>query len=70
MILPTLKQMEMIPKIATKFRPCAKGSVIATQQELQVECVVNIYDGVQYPALPCENNNRMVNTFAFVPICT
>ena len=27
----------------------------------------NLYDGVQYAALPCENNNRMVNTFAFVP---
>ena len=67
MILPALKQIEKIPKIATKFGPCAKGSVIATQQTLQVEYVVNIYDGVQYPALPCENNNRMVNKFAFVP---
>ena len=67
MILPALKQMEKIPKITTKFGPCAKGSVIATQQQLQVEYVVNIYDGVQYPALPCENNNRMVNMFAFVP---
>ena len=52
MILPALKQMEKIPKIVTKFGPCAKGSVIATQQQLQVEYVVNIYDGVQYPALP------------------
>ena len=39
-ILPALKQMEKIPEIATKYGPCAKLSVIATQLlQLQVENV-------------------------------
>lgn len=68
MILPAIKQMDVIPKIATKFGIFSQGSVLAVQQQLDSEYIINIYDGVGFPKVPPTTNKRMGNNFlAFVP---
>jgi putative phage-type endonuclease len=53
--IPALKLYNQVPKVNTKLGPFPHGSVLAVQQKLHEHFLVNIYDGVQFPNLPCEN---------------
>ena len=65
MILPALKQMPRIPQVQSQFGTFAQGSVLAVQQKLENEYVLNVFDGVDFPSLPVLN--RMVNNTHFTP---
>ena len=64
MMFPALQQTSRVDHIPTKFGSFPKGSPLALQQSLQAECVMNIYDGNQYPELPVMD--RMNNDISFV----
>ena len=61
LILPAMQNYD-VPSVNTKFGPFKQGSVLSYQQQLETDCIINIYDGIGYPDLPVDNlmrNNYM-----------
>ena len=55
MILPTLKNSSITPKVPTRFGQFHKGSVVAVHQKMDSQCLISVYDGSEYPSLPVSN---------------
>ena len=66
-ILPALQQMRRVESVPTKYGPCPKGSVLAVQQKVQTNYLMNIFNDVNFPKLPLGTNNRIACTTYFVP---
>ncbi|KAJ8305232.1 hypothetical protein KUTeg_017224 [Tegillarca granosa] len=69
--LPSLNNYN-IPLVDTRFERFRKGSVLSYQQPIESDCIINIYDAIQYPNLPLENvmTNNYTMALSSVQIVT
>ncbi|KAJ8320593.1 hypothetical protein KUTeg_002180, partial [Tegillarca granosa] len=54
LILPALQNYD-VPMVNTKFGKHCKGSTLSYQQPIESDCIINIYDGIDFPELPLKN---------------
>ena len=66
MVLPALLANASTSKVPTRFGQFPKGSVVAVQQRIYSDCIMNVYDGIEYPPLPV--SNKMVAIVASRPL--
>ena len=68
MILPALVNTMEVSKVQTRFGAFPRGSVIAVHQKLNSECILNIYDGYDFPLLPVKNNMDNKDSLSYLPL--
>ena len=66
MVLSALLTNASTSKVPTQFGQFPKVSVVAVQQRMDRDCIMNVYDGFEYPPLPV--SNKMVAIVASRPL--